>query len=77
MRTRELLKYLVVMIMALNTSFNAMAQERALKIYFNEYANGETTPRMYVTDDHPNSEYDIPSGVTVSQNGAEWASGAP
>ena len=76
MRTRELLKYLVVMIMALNTSFNAMAQERALKIYFNEYVSGETTPRIYVTDDHPNSEYDIPSGVTVSQNGAEWASGA-
>ena len=76
MRTGKYFKYLMAMIVALSTSVNAMAQERALKIYFNEYVSGETTPRIYVTDDHPNSEYDIPSGVTVSQNGAEWASGA-
>ena len=76
MRTCKYFKYLMAMIVALGTSVNAMAQERALKIYFNEYVSGETTPRIYVTDDHPNSEYDIPSGVTVSQNGAEWASGA-
>ena len=73
MRTRELFRYLVAMIIALSTTVNAMAQERALKIYFNEYANDETTPRMYVTDDHPNGEYDVPLGVTVSAEGVAWA----
>ena len=73
MRTGKYFKYLMAMIVALSTSVNAMAQERALKIYFNEYANGETTPRMYVTDDHPNGEYDVPLGVTVSAEGMAWA----
>lgn len=73
MRKGKLLRYLIAMIMALGTTFNAMAQERALKIYFNEYANGETTPRMYVTDDHPNSEYDVPLGVTVTSENLAWA----
>ena len=35
MRKGKLLMYLTAMIMALGTTFNAMAQERALKIYFN------------------------------------------
>lgn len=73
MRTSKYFRYLTAMIIALGTSFNVFAQERNLKIYFNEYVSGETTPRMYVTDDHPNSGYDVPLGVTVSQEGATWA----
>lgn len=76
MRKGKLLRYLIAMIMALSTSANVFAQQRSLKIYFNEYANGETKPRMYVTDDHPNSEYDVPSGVTVSHEGVAWANNA-
>ena len=73
MRTQRISRYLTAMIIALGTSFNVFAQERNLKIYFNEYADGETTPRMYVTDDHPNSEYDIPLGVTVTSENLAWA----
>lgn len=76
MRTQRISRYLTAMIIALGTSFNVFAQQRSLKIYFNEYANGETKPRMYVTDDHPNSEYDVPSGVTVSHEGVAWANNA-
>ena len=42
-----------------------------MKIYFNEYKEGETAPRMLVTDD--NNAYDIPAGVTVSSEGVAWA----
>ena len=73
MRTRELFKYLTVMIMALNTSVNAMAQQRNLKIYFNQYVEGAETPTLLVTDD--NDDYDIPAGVSVSAEGVVWASG--
>ena len=73
MRTQRISKYLMAMIIALGTSFNVFAQERNLKIYFNEYKAGETAPRMYVTDDHPDSEYDVPVGVTVAQEGVAWA----
>ena len=73
MRTQRISRYLTAMIIALGTSFNVFAQQRSLKIYFNEYANGETKPRMYVTDDHPDSEYDVPVGVTVAQEGVAWA----
>ena len=73
MRTQRISRYLTAMIIALGTSFNVFAQERNLKIYFNEYADGETTPRMFVTDDHPNSEYDIPLGMTVTSEGLAWA----
>ena len=73
MRTREIFKYLAVMIMALNTSVNAMAQQRNLKIYFNQYVEGAETPTLLVTDD--NDDYDIPAGVSVSAEGVVWASG--
>ena len=73
MRTQRISRYLTAMIIALGTSFNVFAQQRNLKIYFNEYADGETTPRMFVTDDHPNSEYDIPLGVTVTSENLAWA----
>ena len=63
----------MAMIIALGTSANVFAQQRNLKIYFNEYADGDTIPRMYVTDDHPNGEYDVPLGVTVSHEGVTWA----
>ncbi len=71
MRTCKYFKYLVAMIIALNTSVNVFAQQRNLKIYFNEYATGETAPRMLVMDD--NDQYGTPLGVTVSQEGAAWA----
>lgn len=71
MRTRRFYKYLMAMIIALGTTVNVFAQERALKIYFNEYKEGETAPRMLVTDD--NNAYDIPAGVTVSSEGVAWA----
>lgn len=74
MRTRELFRYLVAMIIALSTTVNAMAQERNLKIYFNEHSDTATGPRIYVTDD--NREYGIPLGTKVSAEGLTWATGA-
>jgi uncharacterized repeat protein (TIGR02543 family) len=63
------------MIIALNTSANVFAQQRNLKIYFNEYVDGgPSTPQMLVTDD--NNQYGIPLGVTVSSNGVVWANNA-
>lgn len=74
MRTREIFRYLVAMIIALSTTVNAMAQERNLKIYFNEHSDTATGPRIYVTDD--NSKYGIPLGTKVSAEGLTWATGA-
>lgn len=72
MRTRELFRYLVAMIIALSTTVNAMAQERNLKIYFNEYVEGATgAPIMLVTDD--NNSYGLPAGLTYSSEGMAWA----
>lgn len=74
MRTRRFYKYLMAMIIALGTTANVFAQERNLKIYFNEYSDTATGPRILVTDDHPNDEYDVPLGVTVSRiEGVAWA----
>ena len=64
----------MAMIIALGTTVNVFAQERNLKIYFNEYSDTATGPRILVTDDHPNDEYDVPLGVTVSRiEGVAWA----
>ena len=72
MRTRELFRYLVAMIIALSTTVNAMAQERNLKIYFNEYVEGATgAPIMLVKDD--NDSYGLPAGLTYSSEGMAWA----
>ena len=72
MRTREIFRYLVAMIIALSTTVNAMAQERNLKIYFNEYVEGATgAPIMLVTDD--NNSYGLPAGLTYSSEGMAWA----
>ena len=72
MRTRELFRYLVAMIIALSTTVNAMAQERNLKIYFNQYVEGATgAPIMLVTDD--NNSYGLPAGLTYSSEGMAWA----
>ena len=76
MRTSKYFRYLIAMIMALGTSANVFAQERVLKIYFNETSDTATGPRIYVTDDHPNSSYDIPLGTKVSVKGVTWATGA-
>lgn len=74
MRTREIFRYLMAMIIALGTTVNVFAQERNLKIYFNEHSDTATGPRIYVTDD--NSEYGIPLGTKVSAEGLTWATGA-
>ena len=72
MRTREIFRYLVAMIIALSTTVNAMAQERNLKIYFNQYVEGATgAPIMLVTDD--NNSYGLPAGLTYSSEGMAWA----
>ena len=71
MRTRELFRYLVAMIIALSTTVNAMAQERALKIYFNENGDTATGPRILVKDD--NGNYELPKGLKVTLGGAVWA----
>ena len=72
MRTRELFRYLVAMIIALSTTVNAMAQQRNLKIYFNEYVEGATgAPIMLVKDD--NDSYGLPAGLTYSSEGMAWA----
>lgn len=72
MRTRELFRYLVAMIIALSTTVNAMAQQRNLKIYFNQYVEGATgAPIMLVKDD--NDSYGLPAGLTYSSEGMAWA----
>ena len=80
MRTRNIFRYLLAIIIALGTTANAMAQQRNLKIYFNQYTgatdnNGNLIPPiLLVTDD--NSAYDIPAGVTVTAEGVSWAKDA-
>ena len=75
MRTRNIFRYLIAIIIALGTTVNAMAQQRNLKIYFNQYTEGATgDPIMLVTDD--NNAYDLPAGVTVSAQGVAWAKDA-
>ncbi len=71
MRTREIFRYLVAMIIALSTTVNAMAQQRALKIYFNENGDTATGPRILVKDD--NGNYELPKGLKVTLGGAVWA----
>ena len=71
MRTREIFRYLVAMIIALSTTANAMAQQRALKIYFNENGDTATGPRILVKDD--NGNYELPKGLKVTLGGAVWA----
>ena len=73
MRTRELLKYLVVMIMALNTSFNAMAQKN-LKIFFKtavQDVENNNTPRFQLGGDVPAPAL----GLKVKPEGVRWANG--
>ncbi len=73
MRTRELLKYLVVMIMALNTSFNAMAQKN-LKIFFKtavQDVENYNTPRFQLGGDVPAPAL----GLVVKAEGVRWANG--
>ena len=45
MRTRNIFRYLLAIIIALGTTANAMAQQRNLKIYFNQYTEGATAPK--------------------------------
>lgn len=74
MRTRELFRYLVAMIIALSTTVNAMAQQRNLKIYFNANNGTSSSPVKLVTDD--NNAYDLPAGVEVLYEGVVWANKA-
>lgn len=74
MRTRELLKYLVVMIMTLNTSFNAMAQQKNLKIFFKtavQDVENYNSPRFQLGGDVPAPAL----GLQVSPEGVRWANG--
>ena len=72
MRTRRFFKYLMAMIIALGTAINAMAQQRNLKIYFNQYSEGATgAPTMLVKDD--NDSYGLPAGLTYWSEGMAWA----
>ena len=72
MRTREIFRYLMAMIIALGTTVNVFAQERNLKIYFNQYVEGATgAPIMLVKDD--NDSYGLPAGLTYSSEGMAWA----
>lgn len=65
----------MAMIIALGTSVNVFAQQRNLKIYFNQYVKGATgAPTMLVTDD--NNSYDLPAGLTYSSEGVAWANSA-
>ena len=73
MRTRNIFRYLLAIIIALGTTANAMAQQRALKIYFSAN-NGGTAPQILVTDD--NNSYNLPANLTVTANGAVWANKA-
>ncbi len=62
----------MAMIIALGTTVNVFAQERNLKIYFNQYVEGATgAPIMLVTDD--NNSYGLPAGLTYSSEGMAWA----
>lgn len=75
MRTCRFYKYLMAMIIALGTSVNVFAQQRNLKIYFNQYVKGATgAPSIKVTDD--NDSYGVPLGLEVSANGVAWANSA-
>lgn len=75
MRTCRFYKYLMAMIIALGTSVNVFAQQRNLKIYFNQYVKGATgAPSIKVTDD--NEAYGVPLGLEVSANGVAWANSA-
>ena len=72
MRTRNIFRYLLAIIIALGTTVNTMAQQRNLKIYFSKYVEGgPAVPQMLVTDD--NNTYDIPAGITISSEGLVWA----
>ena len=74
MRTRNIFRYLLAIIIALGTTANAMAQQRALKIYFNENGDTATGPRILVKDD--NGNYELPKGLKVTLGGAVWANKA-
>ena len=74
MRTRELFRYLVAMIIALSTTVNAMAQQRNLKIYF------KTAVQDVENNSTPDFQFggDVPApalGLQVKPEGVRWANG--
>ena len=72
MRTQRISKYLMAMIIALGTSFNVFAQERALKIYFQEYETDATgLPPFIAVGDVPITGFQI----IPTPEGIEWAQG--
>ena len=42
MRTRNIFRYLIAIIIALGTTVNAMAQQKYMKIYYRQYTEGAT-----------------------------------
>ena len=72
MRTQRISKYLMAMIIALGTSFNVFAQERALKIYFQEYeTDAMGLPPFIAVGDVPITGFQI----IPTPEGIEWAQG--
>ena len=72
MRTRRFFKYLMAMIIALGTSVNAMAQQKTMKIYFEQNLSGaenSATPPFTLRGDIPLT------GVMISPTGVVWANG--
>lgn len=67
MRTREIFKYLLATIMAIGTTGNVMAQEKNLRLYFDQYSDGVTgKPTLTMKGD-------VPQGISASQSGFDWA----
>ena len=67
MRTRNIFRYLLAIIIALGTTVNTMAQQRNLKIYFNQYTQGTMgAPEVLLKGD-------VPYSVSVTSEGMTWA----
>ncbi len=67
-----IMKKLLTLIILSMISFNAIHAEvtQNLKIYFSEYVDGASAPKIYVTDD--NAQYDVPLGMIVRSEGVVW-----
>lgn len=67
MRTRNIFRYLLAIIIALGTTVNAMAQQKYMKIYYKQYTEGATgAPEVLMKGD-------VPHSVSVTSEGMTWA----
>ena len=69
MRTRNIFRYLLAIIIALGTTVNAMAQQKTMKIYFeqNPGAGNNSIPKVTCRGDIPLTD------MIVTPEGAIWA----